>query len=476
MTAVLWTSADMAKATGGEVTRDFTATGLSIDSRTIKKGEAYLALKGEKLDGHAFIDAAFKAGASAAIVSNDVQSDKPLLRVKDTMKALEALGRAGRARAKGKIIGVTGSAGKTGTKEMLAIAFAALGKTHASKKSFNNHWGVPLTLANLPPDAAFGVFEMGMNHKGELAVLAAEVRPHIAIITTVELAHVEFFKTVEDIADAKAEIFSGMDKKGIAILNVDNPHFTRLKNHALKAGITKIISFGEEDEADSRLVDCALHADSSRITADIMGERVKYKLNIPGRHIAMNSLAALTAVKAAGGDLAKAIEAIRLSEPVEGRGNRLSITIEEGRAPVTLIDESYNANPAAMAAALSVLEMAIPAAGGRRIAVLGDMLELGPEGPHLHAALANPLLKAKVDLVFCCGPQMDALYSLLPEPWKGAHTQDSRALADIVIKAVKPGDVVLVKGSLGSKMAYIIEALRNMQPPQAKAKEPRNAV
>jgi len=475
---ILWTSAEIAKATGGRASQEFECTGVSIDSRTLKKGDIYIALKGDVLDGHDYVEAAFKAGAAAAIVKNGFVSPlaAPLVPVADTMTALENLGKASRARSGAKIIAVTGSAGKTGTKEMLAIVFSALGKTHASRKSFNNQWGVPLSLAMMPQETAYGIFEMGMNHPGELAKLTEQVRPHIALITTVEPVHIEHFKNVEEIADAKAEIFLGMDKAGIAVLNFDNAHFARLKGWAEKRGLGKILSFGEDDQAQSRLVDCSLHADSSKVTADILGERVKYKLNIPGKHIAMNSLGVLTVVKAAGGNLALAVEALKNSEPVEGRGNRIQVTIAEGQPPVIIINESYNANPASMLAAFRVFEMAAPAPGGRRIAVLGDMLELGRDGPRLHAELANPLLKAKTDLVFCCGAQMDALYHVLPPDWRGAHTKDSQELAAQVAAAVRPGDVVLVKGSAGSKMSYVVQALQALALSQMKTKEQLNAV
>jgi len=475
---ILWTAAEIVQATGGAATRDFECGGVSIDTRTLKPGDLFIALKGDALDGHDYVEAAFRAGAAAALVKKEFipQSDAPLVRVDDTMTALEALGRAARARSQAKIIAVTGSAGKTGTKEMLAVAFGALGKTHASKKSFNNHWGVPLSLSTMPKDAAYGIFELGMNHVGELAQLTAQVRPHIALITTVEPVHIEHFKNVEEIADAKAEIFLGMDKDGIAVLNFDNPHFARLKGHAEKRGIAKIFSFGEDEDAQSRLIDCALHADSSHITAEILGERIKYKLNIPGKHIAMNSLGVFTIVKAAGGNLNAAAEALRNSTPVEGRGNRIQVTIAEGQPPLTIINESYNANPASMLAAFKVFEMAAPPAGGRRIAVLGDMLELGRDGPRLHAELANPLLKAKTDLVFCCGAQMDALYHVLPPDWRGAHAKDSQELAKQVAAAVGPGDVVLVKGSAGSKMSYVVQALQSLALPQGKTKEQLHAV
>lgn len=473
---ILWTSKDAAAATKGEASAPFDATGISIDSRTLKPGDLFIALKGDSLDGHNYVELAFKAGASAAIVSKDYAAKDghgPLLRVADTMKALEDLGRASRARTSAVVIGVTGSAGKTGTKEMLATMFGALGVTHASKKSFNNHWGVPLSLALLPQDAQYAIFEMGMNHAGEMTVLSQQVGPQIVMITTIEPAHIEHFKTVEAIADAKAEIFLGMEESGIAVLNVDNPHFQRLKTAAEKRGIRKIYAFGEDEAAQARLVDCTLHADSSRATADILGERVKYRINIPGKHIVHNSLGALAVVKAAGGNLGKAVEALKNAEPTEGRGNRHSVVIEEGQPPVTIIDESYNANPASMLAAFGVFEMVARQGGGRRIAVLGDMLELGRDGPRLHAELANPLLRAKCDLLFCCGLQMDALYQALPPGWRGAHTGDSRALVPHVLEAVKPGDVLLVKGSAGSKMGYIVHALQAAKPGN---KDKRNAV
>lgn len=487
----LWTSEAAAAATQGKASAPFEAYGVSIDTRTLQKGDIYVALKGDRLDGHDYVDAAFAAGAAAAIVDKNYDVSKakgPVLVVDDTMKGLENLARAARARSKGKIIGVAGSVGKTGTKEMLATLFSACGKTHASKKSFNNHWGVPLSLANLPEDADYGIFEIGMNHPGEIIGLTDQVKPHIAIITTIDREHIEFFDNgLDGIADANAEIFTGMDENGIAILNHDNPYFDRLKAHAERQGIKKIYGFGEDDGADTKLVDCALHADSSRVTADVMGTRGKYKLQIPGKHIVLNSLGALSVVKAAGADLDKAIEAFKNAEAVSGRGNRHEITLVAGQPPLTIIDESYNANPASMQAAFNVLELVEPQGEGRRLAILGDMLELGKDGPRLHAELANPLLKAKTDLLFCCGPLMDALYQALPADWQGAHAKDSKALTEDVKAAVKPGDVLLVKGSAGSRMAYVIEALHaldinkkaaNDKPvtPPASGKDKKNAL
>lgn len=490
----LWTRAEIEKvlearaAFAGDAGEDFTIGGVSIDTRTLAKGDLFVALKGDKLDGHDYLAAAFAAGAGAALVQKGFKRPNvagaenwPLIEVADSVKALEALGQAARARSKAKIIGVTGSAGKTGTKEMLATAFGALGSVHASKKSYNNHLGVPLTLANLPRDVDYAVFEMGMNHAGEISSLAAQVRPHIAIITTIEPAHIENFSGIEGIADAKAEIFAQMDKSAgapppVAILNIDNAHYARLKAAAEAAGITRLVSFGEDEDADTRLEDCALHADSTKITAQVTGQRHKFKLNIPGKHIAMNALAVLSAVKAAGGDVARSVKALEEAEAVTGRGQRHTITLPQGGAPVLVIDESYNANPGSMRAAFEVFAMTTPATNGRRIAVLGDMLELGKDGPRLHAELANPLLKAQTDLLFCCGPQMDALFQALPPDWRGGHAPDSKTLAQMVVAALKPGDVLLVKGSAGSKMAYVVEALKSLTVQNVKPKDHKNAL
>jgi UDP-N-acetylmuramoyl-tripeptide--D-alanyl-D-alanine ligase len=472
---ILWTSEAAAKVTGGETTHDFAVTGIASDVHMLKEAQAFIALKNDEHDGHKDVEAAFRAGAVAAIVSKTFKPKDPhwpLLQVDDTGKALEALAAVARNHAKATVIGVTGSAGKSGATEMLAIMLGAMGKTHAS----SGNSGALLALANLPADAKYGVFEMGMHNKGEMAALTRIVRPHVALVTTIEPKHLERFKTVEAIADAEAEIYQGMDAKGIVVLNHDNPHFTRLKNTAEKAGLRKVYGFGEDDGAQSRLVDCTLHADSSRVTADILGERVKYKLAIPGKHIVLNSLGALAVVKAVAGELSKPVEALKNSTPIEGRGNRILVTLEAGKPPLTIIDESYNATPESMLAALRVFELSHPANGGRRIAVFGDMLELGKDGPRQHAQLANPLLKAKTDLLYCCGPQMDALYQALPPDWRGAHTDDSKSLASKLIDIVRPGDVLLIKGSSGNKMGYIIHALQALQPTQAKAKDQRNAV
>lgn len=474
----LWNAPEIEKATGGKTTQDFTGTSLSANATQIEKGQVFIALEEGDDQGHKHVDAAFKAGAAAAIVSADFEPKDagwPLVRVENTTKALEALARAARARCKATIIGVTGSAGKSGTTEMLGIMLGAAGETYAAIDR-DGKPGLALSIANLPPEAKYAVFEMSMHEKGEMAALAGLVKPHVALITTIEPGHIEHFKSVEAIAHATAQIFAGMEEKGVAILNFDNPHFARIKADAEKRGLKKIYGFGEDDGAQARLVDCTLHADSSRVTADILGERVKYKLSIPGKHIVLNSLGALTAVKLVTGEVTRAVEALKNSTPIEGRGNRILVTLEAGKPPLTIIDESYSADPASMLAAFRVFEMSHPANGGRRIAVLGDMLELGKDGPRQHAALANPLLRAKTELLYCCGPLMDALYQALPPDWRGAHTNDSKALAQELIATVKPGDVLLIKGSAGNKMGYIIHALQALQPNQQKAKDQRNAV
>lgn len=470
MTTPLWLIDDMIQAMGATV-RGLPAqaiTGISIDSRTVQPGEAYFAIKGDMHDGHTFVEAALKAGAGVAIIEAaqraSFSSDLPLLIVDDVLEALANLGRAARARFRGHAIAVTGSVGKTSTKEMLRGVFAAQGKTHAAVASFNNHWGVPLTLARCPQDAAFGIFEIGMNHAGEITPLVKMVRPHQAIVTTVEPVHLEFFSGVEAIADAKAEIFAGLEPGGIAHLNRDNAQFARLAKHAQEAGVSRIVSFGADKASDARLLDVSLHASCSAVHASILGRDVTYKLGIPGRHMAMNSLSVLAAVECAGADLAHAALTLPQIVPASGRGMRRTLEVAGGT--VTLIDESYNANPASMAAALDVLGRAEIGKGGRRIAVLGDMLELGPNSGDLHRGLIDAVRAAKVDSVFCCGPLMRELWDALSSGTRGGYADQSQALESQVTKAVRAGDVIMIKGSLGSKMKTIVTALERKYPAQ----------
>ncbi|MFA5119602.1 UDP-N-acetylmuramoylalanyl-D-glutamyl-2,6-diaminopimelate--D-alanyl-D-alanine ligase [Zavarzinia sp.] len=458
MTA-LWTAAEIAAATGGSATRDFAVTGVVFDSRKVEPGDLFVALPGSQVDGHAFVAKALAAGAAGALVAQvpeGVSEADPLVIVPETMAGLEDLARAARGRVDAAVIGVTGSVGKTGTKEALKVALGASGPTHASVGSFNNHVGVPLSLARMPADTRYGVFEMGMNHPGELTPLSRLVRPHIAVITTVEPAHMEFFPSIEAIADAKAEIFAGVPAGGAAILNRDNGQFERLAAAAKARGI-HVASFGTAEGCHVRLLDVALKPDMTLVDAMIGSRHMTYKIGAPGRHWAMNSLAVMAAVELAGADISLgALALAELSAPA-GRGLRHEIPLEGGS--FTLVDESYNASPASMRAAFANLAVAQPGPRGRRIAVLGDMRELGTEADALHAGLAGPLVASGVDLVFTCGRHMQALHDALPARIQGCHKSDSKALAPIVRDAVRQGDVVVVKGSLGSYMAVIIDTL-----------------
>ena len=458
----LWTAADAARAMNGQSAGDWAATGVSIDSRTVQKGDLFFAIQGDNSDGHAYVADAIRRGAAAAVVSRPVDGvdAKRLVSVKDTFSALQDLGKASRARSGATVIGVTGSVGKTGTKEFLAAAFGSLGQTHASIKSYNNHWGVPLSLSSMHAGADYAIFEMGMNHSGEITPLSRQVRPHIAIITTVAPVHVGNFENgMEGIAAAKAEILDGVEPGGKIILPRDNDWFDYLSRAAARAGV-ETYSFGEDKGSDAVIEHCLEAANGTRVSAKILGEKVDYTLQIAGRHIALNSLAVLLAVKLAGGDLQKAAKALSRQEPIAGRGKRELIDIGDKNNPVTLIDESYNASPAAMRAAFKVLALIDPGRGGRRIAFLGDMLELGSDGPRHHADLALPLKAANVDLVYTCGKLMKNLHDTLPANQRGGHRETSAELASIVPEVLVPGDVVMVKGSLGSKMGTVVEALR----------------
>jgi len=409
-----------------------------------------------------------QAGAGLAVVAADRRASfgkAPLLVVPDVLEGLRDLARAARARSAAKIVAVTGSVGKTSTKEALRLALSADGETHASVASYNNHWGVPLSLARCPASARFAVFEIGMNHAGEITPLTKLVRPHIAIVTTIEPVHLEYFGSLEKIADAKAEIFLGLEPDGVAVLNRDNPQFDRLARAAQGAGVSRIVGFGEHESAQARLLKVSLHAECSCVKADILGVEVAYKLGAPGRHLVGNSLAVLAAAALAGADLALAALALNKLQPAAGRGTRLTLNVPGGT--MLLIDESYNANPASMRAAIALLGQAPVGARGRRIAVLGDMLELGAQGAALHRALAQPLAEAKTDLVFCSGPQMQALWEALPSNHRGGYAGTSAELEGSVLDAIRAGDAVMVKGSLGSKMGPIVKAIERKFPRQA---------
>ncbi len=466
--APLWTAAAMAEAmraaTSGVLPE--AVTGLSIDSRTIAPGDAYFAIMGDVHDGHDFVAAALKAGAALAVVEaaqrDKFGSDAPLLVVDDVLAGLVALAYAARARLDAQVIAITGSVGKTSTKEALLGVLSAQGPTHASTKSFNNHWGVPLSLARCPATVRFAIFEIGMNHAGEIEQLVKMVRPQVAVITTVEPVHLEFFSGIEAIADAKAEIFGSVEPGGAVVLNRDNSQFARLQRKAKKLGISRIVTFGSDTGSDARLIEVSLHAACSAVHAHILGHDVMYKLGMPGRHMAMNSLAVLAAASLAGADLALAALSLSQIEPAAGRGTRRVLEVVAGEA--TLIDESYNANPASMAAALNVLGAAAIGTHGRRIAVLGDMLELGPTGAALHCGLIDAVNANHIDLVYCCGPLMRNLWDALSTGKRGGYAGSAADLEAQAVAAIRAGDAIMVKGSLGSKMKTIVNALERRFP------------
>jgi len=456
----LWTFEEISDATGAGVQASGNVSGVSIDSRSLKPGDLFVAIKGERFDGHKFVEAAFGKGAAAAIVASDydMSSAGVCFQVPDTLEALNALARASRARTSARIVAVTGSVGKTGTKEMLRLMLSTAGATHASEKSYNNLWGVPLSLARMPRESRFGVFEIGMNHAGEIAPLARMVRPHTAIVTWVAPVHIEFFASVAEIADAKAEIFEGLEQGGAAILPVDNEQFDRLVARAAGKHVG-IFAFGEHSSADARLVSFEARESGSRVSADVLGTKVPFVLGVPGRHLALNAIAALGAVKLSGVSVEDAAAVLERFEAPEGRGRRQKFETPQGA--VLIIDETYNANPASMRAALSVLGATPRNDHARRIAVLGDMLELGHAAPQFHEELESAIDSNDIDLVFCSGPLMAYLYGQLPANKRGGSASSPEELSPVLLDAVRGGDAIMVKGSLGSRMGLLAEGLRS---------------
>lgn len=472
MKTPLWTSSEAHEATGGKLTgQAWTASGVSIDTRTLLPGDLFVAIEGLARDGHDFIAAAEEAGAAAVLVSKPGDARGPCLIVDDTLEAMNALARAARARTSARVTAVTGSVGKTSTKEALLKALAPSGKVHGSELSYNNLWGVPLSLARMPRDTDYGVFEIGMNHAGEIIPLTQMVSPDVAIVTTVAPVHLEFFKDETQIAEAKAEVFSGLKQGGTAIINRDIVHFDLLKKRALEAGAGSVVGFGEHAEAETRLMKVKLHDTCTCVAANIVGIDAAYGIGAAGKHWALNSLAVLSAVQVLGADLAKGALAMRDVAPPKGRGERQQIRLASGGA-FTLIDESYNANPASMRAALSTLGASEPGGDGRRIAILGDMRELGETSETLHRALAPDLKAAELKLLFCCGPHMAALWNEVRDTVEGAHAELSGDLIRPVVRAVRNGDIVTIKGSLGTNMAPIVSALLDLdcEPSQNAAK------
>lgn len=449
----LWTSAEIAAATGGTASADFAASGVTFNSREVARGDLFVALSGEATDGHRFLDGSFARGAAGALVSAD--TPHPSVRVEDTMVGLEALARAARARTEATVIGVTGSVGKTGTKEALFAALdrGAPGSAHRSVKSYNNHTGVPLSLARMPAATRFGVFEMGMNHAGELAALTRIVRPHIAVVTTIAPAHTAFFPSEAAIADAKGEIFQGLEPGGTAIIPFDSPHRDRLIA-AARPHAGRIVTFGLGEGADVRAVEhVAIGTGGTFVIAKLGDRELSFTLAPPGVHWVANAMAVLAAVEAAGGDLAQAGLALADLPGLPGRGARTEIAIGEGSA--LLIDESYNANPASMRATLKVLAEE----PGRKLAVLGEMRELGEASDRFHAELAGPLGEAGVSHAILVGRGMAALAEALEGTVDFVHVPDAAAAQDRLLALLAPGDAVLVKGSNGVGLAAVVAAL-----------------
>jgi UDP-N-acetylmuramoyl-tripeptide--D-alanyl-D-alanine ligase len=465
----LWTASEAAQATGGRATGDWTAKGVSIDTRTLQPGDLFVALKAAR-DGHDFVAQALEQGAAAALVSHipeGVAKDSPLLIVTDVQAALEALGRAGRARTDARVIAVTGSVGKTSTKEMLRDVLGAQGRVHAAEASYNNHWGVPLTLARMPADTDFAVIEIGMNHPGEIAPLSCMARPHVALITTVAPAHLEAFENIEGIAYEKASIFEGLEPGGVALLNADVAT-TPILREVARRHAARILSFGWNRAAHHRLLSVDLHDDATVARARAWRTPLLYKIAVPGKHFALAALAVLAVVRVLRLDRAVAMADLANWSPPAGRGTRERLVLDTGAdgMSIDLIDDAFNANPASMEAALDVLAASHPrddvgrVARGRRIAVLGDMLELGTTENALHAALAALPAMQAVHEVHCVGPRMRALHAALPRDKRGRGVDRAEDLAREAHRLVDAGDVVLVKGSKGSQVSLIVTALR----------------
>lgn len=486
--APLWTPAALEAATGaafrGAVGGDARAIdGASIDTRSLEPGDLFFAIRGEARDGHDFVRAALEKGAGAAVVAaaraDEFAGAGPILAVPGegedpVLEAMRRLGLAARARTDAAIVAVTGSVGKTGTKEALRHVLSAQGPTHASVASYNNHWGVPLTLARMPEATRFGVFEIGMNHGAEILPLTAMVRPDVALITTVEPVHIEHFRSVAAIADAKGEIFSGLKPGGVAVINRDNPNYERLLAHAQASRAGRVISFGEHGAADVRAHRIVTRPDISVVDATVMGTALTYQLGTPGRHVAMNSLGVLACIHALGADLARAALSLASLKPPVGRGARTALRIGAGAeaGEAFLIDESYNANPASIRAALATLAGIETAGKGRRIAVLGDMKELGAASEALHRELAEAVRAHGIDLVFTAGTQMAHLFEALPISVRGVAAPSAEELSDAVLAILRPGDAVMVKGSNSMRMVRIVEAAKARY---AVAPDPREA-
>lgn len=457
--SALWTSDEVKAAlTAASITAPFEATGVTFDSRAVGKGDLFFALGGETTDGHGFVADALSRGAAAALVSREVEGAKgTLVRVPDTMKALVELGRAARRRSTARIASVTGSVGKTSTKDALRAMLSAQAPTSASVASYNNHVGVPISLARLPRDAQYGVFEIGMNHPGEIEPLARQVEAHVGVVTNVGPVHIGHMGSEEAIADEKGCLFAGMAEGAVAVLNRDSHHYERLVGQARHFGVSRIVGFGRGEAADARLVSCNLQDSGSEVAALLHGRRIEYRLGAAGEHWALNSVAALAVVEALGADVSSAAATLAGVKASPGRGARRMLKF--GNGTIELLDESYNANPVSVKAMLAVLARTEPQPGGRRILALGDMRELGEGADGYHAGLADAVAASGAAQVFLCGPHMQALWQKLAPAQRGVHRPDSAALAGDLPAVLRAGDVVAVKGSLGSKMKIVVDAI-----------------
>lgn len=455
----IWSAQDAQRAIGGRLINGeaWTAKGVSIDTRTLEPGDLFVALKDAR-DGHDFLAQAFVSGAAAALISDPAKAEGlgPCVVAADVLDGLRRLGEAARDRSAAKRVAITGSVGKTSTKEALAVCLAASGPTHRSVKSYNNHWGVPLTMSRMPRESAFAVFEIGMNHRGEILPLTQLVKPHAALVTTIAPSHVENLGSLEAIADEKGDVYAGLEPGGAALIPNEAAHAARLIAAAERAG-ANIIRFGREQGCEARLLKFEMDETGSTAEAEILGRVIRYRVGVEGAHWALNALAALAAADVVGADVEAAAHALEHLRAFDGRGTAQQINA--GFGSFLLVDDSYNANPASMAAAFATLAARKPGPGGRRIAALGDMLELGPDERAYHAGLAKPLEEAGVDLVFAAGPRMAALMEALPPSRRGGYAENADALIPIISGALAAGDVVLVKGSNSSRMSRVVSAL-----------------
>jgi len=467
----LWTATEASAATGGQAVGEWAVDGVSIDTRTLQPGDLFVALKAAR-DGHDFVAQALAAGAGAALVSrvpDGVAPDAPLLIVPDVLAGLEDLARAARARTKAKIVAVTGSVGKTSTKEMLRVVLGGQGRTHAAEASYNNHWGVPLTLARMPADTQYAVIEIGMSNPGEIAPLARLTRPHVAMITTIAAAHLEAFENIEGIAREKASIFDGLEPRGVAVVNGDLPT-SDILIAAGRERAARVLTFGQTSRCHHRLTQVHLVDDVTVAQGRAWRRPVLFKVMAAGRHFAVNAMGVMAVAQALRLDTTMAASDIAQWLPPAGRGFRERVQLDkvmEDQA-LELIDDAFNANPTSMAASLEVLAAAKAVDGvgrvskGRRVAILGDMLELGPDEMALHQALADLPFVQAIDVIHCVGPRMNRLWKALPVAKRGDWTEEAKPMAARAHRLIDAGDVVLVKGSKGSKVSLVVDAIKKL--------------